>query len=367
MAFNHPIHSLYRRVNGFVSVYRQGLRYRHMITKTALHRSEILSFWNKHGLAATLDAFEVKKRTLFLWKQKLKQNQGNLESLNNLSRAPKTKRKRQWSYQIIEEIKRLRWFHPNLGKEKLYPELKLFCGQKGLTCPKPRTIGRLIKDLGGLRIYPQKISHFGKLKPIKRQKVLRKLKYFQANYPGHCVALDTIEKTVDGKRRYIITFEDLFSRFGFAWETTSHASLAAKQFFDICKQVFPFCFVFVLTDNGSEFKKHFDMELRRLHLTHYHTYPRTPKMNAHLERFNRTIQEEFIDHHIDELTNPDSFNKLLADYLYWYNTIRVHYAFQNQLSPVQYMLTLAVNQLPEKCKSGWPHTTSVKISKFHLN
>jgi len=359
MVFYHPIHSQYRGVKGFVSVYRQGLRYRDMITKIALDRAKILDFWQKYGLTATMDAFEVKRRSLFLWKRRLRQGQGNLESLNDLSRAPKHKRKRNWSQLIIEEIKRLRWLHPNLGKEKLYPELKLFCDQKGLICPKPKTIGRLIKDLGGLRIYPQKISHFGRLKPIKRQKVVRKPKHFQAKYPGHCVALDTIEKVIDGKRRYLITFEDLFSRFGFAWETTSHASLAAKQFLDICRKVFPFSFIFVLTDNGSEFKKHFDIELKRLHLIHYHTYPKTPKMNAHVERFNRTLQDEFVDYHLDELTNPNNFNKLLAGYLYWYNTIRVHYAFQNKLSPLQYMLSLPVNQLPEKCKSGWPHTTTL--------
>jgi len=47
--------------------------------------------------------------------------------------------------------------------------------------------------------------------------------------------------------------------------------------------------------------KDFSDEIKRLHLVHYHTYPRTPKMNAHIERFNRTVQEEFIDYHIHDL------------------------------------------------------------------
>ncbi|PJE73166.1 MAG: hypothetical protein COV00_01370 [Candidatus Tagabacteria bacterium CG10_big_fil_rev_8_21_14_0_10_40_13] len=247
-----------------------------------------------------------------------------------------------------------------MGKEKICPELKEFCDKHGFVCPKPKTIGRLIKDLGGLRIYPQRISRFGKIKPIKRQKVLKKPKDFKAKYPGHCAALDTIEKIIDGKRKYIITFEDLFTRFGFAWETTSHASLAAKEFFTLCRKVFPFsfAFMFVLTDNGSEFKKHFSEELKKLHLIHYHTYPKTPKMNAHVERFNRTLQEEFIDYHMNDLLVPETFNRKLADYLIWYNTKRVHYAFQNKLSPIQFMLLLAINQLPEKCKIGWPHTVN---------
>ena len=89
-------------------------------------------------------------------------------------------------------------------------------------------------------MFQQKISHFGKIKIIKRQKVLRKPKDLVPAYPGHVMALDTIERFVHGLRRYIITFEDIHTRFGFAWATSSHASLAAKEFFEICVQIFPY-------------------------------------------------------------------------------------------------------------------------------
>lgn len=329
-----------------------------MITEKALQKARTLAFWEKYGLQAAIDAFKVKRRTLFGWKRKLAEAGGKFEGLNDKKRTPKTKRKRLWPIETINEIKRLRWEHPNLGKDKIYPLLEEFCQVNGFKCPKAKTIGRLIKDSGGLRIFPQRISHFGKVKPINRQKVLRKPKDFKAEYPGHCVALDTIEKIINGNRRYIITFEDIYTRFSFAWETTSHASLAAKEFFALCRKVFPFsfAFMFVLTDNGSEFKKHFPEELKKLHLTHYYTYPRTPKMNSHLERFNRTLQEEFADYHMSDLLVPETFNRKLAEYLLWYNTKRVHCAFQNKLSPIQFMLSLPINQLPEKCKSRWPHT-----------
>lgn len=117
-----------------------------------------------------MDAFEFKKRTLFLWKQKLKTREGNLESLNNLSRLTKTKRKRDWPLEVIAEIKRLRWFHPNLGKEKLYSELKYFCDQKKLVCPKPKTIGRLINDLGGLRFILKRFLTLAKLNQLNDKK-----------------------------------------------------------------------------------------------------------------------------------------------------------------------------------------------------
>ena len=355
------IHCKYTGLRGSMTVYRDALRSRYMITKQAERKAKILVFWEKHGLDATIEAFEVKRRTLFDWKKKWIAHGRKTEALNEKSRAPKTKRKRLWDGEVIAEIKRLRFDHPNLGKDKLYPLLAQFCETKNLRSPKPKTIGRLVRDLGGLRMHPQKISHFGKVKALKRRNVLRKPKDFKAEYPGHCVALDTIEKHIHGLRRYVITFEDIYTRYAFAWATTSHASLAAKEFFDLCLKVFPFPVSFVLTDNGSEFMKHFGAELKRLHLTHYHTYPKTPKMNAHCERFNRTIQEEFADYHAQELLAPETFNRKLVNYLVWYNTERVHFAFENKLSPVQFMLQLpqqAVAKMPAECKSGWPHTFS---------
>lgn len=327
-----------------MTVYNDALRYRYMITKQALRKAKILVFWEKHGFEATGEAFEVKRSTLYLWKSQWVKGEKKIESLNEKSRAPRTKRKRLWPLEVMAEIRRLRGIevHPNLGGEKLYPLLKAFCQARSIVCPKPRTIGNLICDLGGLRVFPQKVSHFGKVKKVNRQKVLRKPKDFTPAYPGHLVALDTIERFVNGCRRYVITFEDIYTRFSFAWCTKSHASLAAAEFFTLCQRAFPhsYDFLFVLTDNGSEFKKHFTAELQRLHLIHFHAYPKTPKMNAHVERFNRTIQEEFIDYHTWLLKDPDDFNRKLMDYLVFYNTERVHHAFKNQLSPVQFMLSL---------------------------
>jgi len=331
-----------------------------MITKKALKKARILAFWEKYGIEATMEAFGAKRRTLYYWKDQFEKGGKKYEALNDKSKAPRTKRKRLWPEKVKAEIKSLRWEHPNLGKDKIYPLLLEYCKKEGLKCPKPKTIGRLIKDMGGLRRIPQKTSHFGKIKPLKKKKKLRKPKDFKAAHPGHLVALDTVEKRIEGRKRYIITFEDIYTRFGFAWGTTSHASSAAKEFFDYCQKVFPFSMEFVLTDNGSEFARHFSENLKNLHLTHFHTYPKTPKMNSHCERFNRTIQEEFADYHQQDLLEPDKFNTKLIDWLVWYNTKRVHHAFDNKLSPVQFMISLKDKEhlFPQKCKIGWPYTCS---------
>ena len=363
MEFFNRIHSKYTGIKGFITVYNDALRYGYMSTHKALEKARVLVFWEKHGLAATLDAFPVKRSTLYTWKKRWEEGGKKIEVLNDRSRAPRTTRKRLWPLEIIGELKRLRSreIHPNLGGEKLVPLLQAFCAERELHAPGSRTIGNLIHDLGGLRTFPQKISHFGKVKKANRQKVLRKPRDFRPGYPGHLVALDTVERFVEGCRRYVITFEDIYTTFSFAWGTKSHASQAAAEFFALCRKAFPhsYDFLFVLTDNGSEFKKHFAEELRKLHLIHFHTYPKTPKMNAHLERFNRTIQEEFIDYHVFLLKNPDDFNHKLMDYLIFYNTERVHHAFRNQLSPIQFMLQWSkdnIVKMPLESRIGLHYT-----------
>jgi hypothetical protein len=205
-----------------------------MITNKAKEKCRILIFWGKYGTKATEEAFKVKRRTLYFWKKKLKEGKGKLESLNNKHKAPRTKRKRLWDIQILEEIKRLRINHPNLGKEKPHPLLLDFCDAKGIpNCPKPMTIGRLLHDLGGLRSRPQKITGTGRIVKVKRNKVLRKPKNYKITCPGHTVALDTVEKQKNGKRLYILTAIDIYTRTTYAIGTCSHSSKTFAHFFSI--------------------------------------------------------------------------------------------------------------------------------------
>ncbi|MBZ1348868.1 MAG: hypothetical protein KY053_01370 [Candidatus Liptonbacteria bacterium] len=39
-----------------------------MITTKAHQKARVLVFWEKYGLEAAMDAFKVKRRTLFYWK-----------------------------------------------------------------------------------------------------------------------------------------------------------------------------------------------------------------------------------------------------------------------------------------------------------
>jgi len=87
-------------------------------------------------------------------------------------------------------------------------------------------------------------------------------------------------------------------------------------------------------------------------------------MNTYIERFNRTIQEEFIDYFSYLLINPDNFNRKLVDYLIFYNTERVHCAFQNKLSPVQFMVQWQEQKLLQRQLQNQPINQLLKMPAY---
>lgn len=354
------IHSFFRARDGSVTLYERAVRYAYMITAEAKRRLKILEHWKKYGLDSTVDAFSISRRTLFNWKGAFESGGRKLESLNPGTRTPQKKRRRIWDDRILDEIRRLRNEHPNLGKEKIHPLVLDFVDAFGLgKCPSVMTIGRLITDMGGLRTFPEKVTHFGKVKKVNRQKVLRKPKDLIPAYPGHVMALDTIEKQRNGRRMYILTAIDIYTRVTFAIATRSHSSKTAAHFFFLVMHLFPYEIKNVLTDNGSEFKKNLSELLNENNITHYHTYPKTPKMNAHCESFNGTIQEEFVDFYVNLLfDDTTAFNEKMKVYLTFYNTKRVHCAFKNKKTPLEALVNSEyyVKQLPAECKDGWTYS-----------
>jgi len=323
-----------------------------MVTEEAQRRLKILGFWQRHGLAATTEAFGVSRRTLQSWKAQLKQGGGKPEALNSASRAPHRRRRRQWPPDVVAEIRRLRHTYPNLSKEKIHPFLAAFCAARNLPCPSPRTIGRLIADdPHKMRLVPPRLDSRGRPKPLGPRKD-RKPAGFRPRGPGHCVALDSVHRVRDGIRRYLITCTDIQSRFGFALAVSHLSSRAARVTMELALLVFPVPIRIALTDNGSEFMKEFQRLMEKRHIQHWFTYPRKPNMNAHVERFNRTVQDEFVDYHEDVLyTDLREFNDKLMDWILWYNGKRPHWALN--LKPPIHVIAQQHNQ---KCNMYWPDT-----------
>jgi len=340
-------------VPGFSRVADRAL-YWSMICRTAEERYKILAFWDRHGLAATQDAYDVSRRTLYVWRAKLARSGGNAAELAPRSTRPQRVRRRVWPTAVVSEIRRLRTQHGNLGKEKLHPLLQRFCTAHGWPCPAARTIGRLIADTRDkMRLVPARPSpRFGKA-PVRPRRN-RKPKGYRPETPGDCVAFDSIERRRDGVRRYLITCLDLASRFGFAVGVRHLSSLQARAALELCQLLLPVPMHRALSDNGYEFAKHFSSALHTQGLTHWHTYPRTPRMNAHCERFNRTVQEEFVDYREDLLFDDlTAFNDHLLNWVVWYNAERPHHSLG-----LRTPLAVLADHCGSECQMSWPNTTA---------
>lgn len=309
-----------------------------MITKEASERMRILQFWSRHGLKATREAFKVGRSSLYAWRKLFREGNGSLASLNPGSQVRHKQQYRAINPSLVTELRRLRTaVCPNLGKDKCKPFLDQFCKQHRLKPISVSTIGRVIQDK---KIYHhrQKVSHFGKVKVAKKQKKLRKPKEFKPVNPGDFVEVDTVVRFIWDLKRYVITAVDTSTRYAFAWSYTRPTSENAKDFFKKLETVFPYRILHVQTDNGSEFHRYFAQHLKQRKTIHYWNYPGKPYRNGHVEKYNRTIQEEFVDWNETLLENPDEFNQKLMKYLLWYNTKRPHWGLKLQ-SPVDYMLT----------------------------
>jgi transposase InsO family protein len=138
-------------------------------------------------------------------------------------------------------------------------------------------------------------------------------------FPGDLVQIDTIHMMQSEKKRiYIYTMLDLYSRWAYAWASEKMSAGKTINFVNSAKEKFPFEFNCLQSDNGPEFSQHFS---ERISVKHRHSRVRRPNDNAHLERFNRTIQEEFLDKLPRDV---DLINEYLPGYLKYYNEQRLH-------------------------------------------
>jgi len=89
------------------------------------------------------------------------------------------------------------------------------------------------------------------------------------------------------------------------------------------------------SDNGSEFAGSFQTACEKLQIRQIYSRAYTPKDNALLERFNRTIQEEWLAISFQGLDDIQTANSDLTEWLIHYNNVRPHQAL-DYLTPLQY-------------------------------
>ncbi len=336
------------RLPGFYKVAAYAYKFENM-SNTATFKFNTILFADDHGIAAAAAHAQVSKRTVYRWMEQYEKFK--IHGLKN-NYVDMKRNYKKWDSRVIDQISELRTLHANLGARKIVVLLAEFCAVNALKCPSRGTIERIIRSAPD-KMRTEVIGHKPK-RVINRAPRERKQSGFQALYPGHCVALDTIVRIIDGNRTYITVAIDLYSRMALAIPGTSHKSSIPAKLLRQLPGIFNFKIERVLTDNGSEFAKDFADEVQKMKIKHVHTYPRTPKANAHCERFNRTLWEEFarFHQHLLQRENMKEFNKLLLDWLFWYNCKRPHLALGNA-APVEVMLKSS------NCHFDLSHTLSL--------
>jgi transposase InsO family protein len=168
---------------------------------------------------------------------------------------------------------------------------------------------------------------------LKRHEMLRDRTKFRrkriivprppASIPGALVQMDTVHilDWMTDKRFYLYTVLDVYSRWAYV---ELHEKLRATMSFEVvmrAQQQAGFKFVVLQTDNGPEFSTGFRHMVDAKGITLRHSRVRKPTDNAHIERFNRTIQEECFGPYP---TLEAAREKDLNGYLDYYNNRRRH-------------------------------------------
>lgn len=314
------------------------------IEQIAQSRLKIITHYQLYGLASTLDAFCVSKRSLYRWRKKLIESNGDWKSLIPTSTSPKKRNSRYVDYRILKFIQ-LERMKQVVGHRKLYHMLKPHCQSWGISLPSITTLSRVVKTM---KEHKQILSfhsviyyaNTGKIKRIKKKNNTKDRRGdYTPSYPGDVCQIETVELRVQSKKIYSINIIDLHTRLTYSKIFTKLNSKHAQETIEQAEKQFRFKIKHIQTDNGLEFHKYFDEYTKAQKIKHFWNYPKCPKMNGTIERFNRTIQEELL-YRIRPILKQDikyAQDVLLPQYLDYYNKERLHQSLDYK-TPYQYYL-----------------------------
>ncbi len=302
-------------------------------TPEEARREHILKCWILHGTAAACVSFGISRSTLYSWQKRKEQG-----CLKSGSRRPHHTRTPITDWAVVEKVISIRKAFPYLGKEKIAVLMK-----QDNVMVSASTIGRIIARY---KLPSAPRQWIARRKSVRR---LRKPPDYRIDKPGDLVGLDTIVIQQSGVKRYIMTAIDYHSRIAIARMYHSPNSKNATDLLLRMQTALGIPIRAVNTDNGSEFFAHFHTACQKLSIHHFYTRPRTPKMNAYIERFNRTIQEEAS---LPSFYEPITvWNAYIAHYLMQYNFYRPHTSLDYK-TPA----TVFLYSSPHQSSMLWTHT-----------
>jgi transposase InsO family protein len=314
--------------------------------KIARHRLSVLELAQALGNVSVACRQRGMTRTQFYDYKRRFELQG-LEGLKDLPPMHKT-HPQTTSPEVVERIVALSLEHPAWGCVRLSEHLKLH----GVSVSSPTIqsilikhgmaskFDRLLKLQEQLAAEPVELSSEQILQIEKANPCFRE-RHIESSRPGELLAADTFHVgTFNGIGKvYLHTVVDTYGSYAFGFLHTSKVPEAAVSV--LHNDVLPFyqerslAVEAVLTDNGREFcgtpAHPFELYLALCDLEHRRTKVRHPQTNGFVERFQRTVKEEFFEVALRE-TFYESGEALQADLDQWllhYNTERPHQGYRN--------------------------------------
>ena len=285
----------------------------------------------KRNVLQTARHFGINPKTLHKWLKRFEER--NLYSLEEHDRTPS--HVRTWMVTCVEEqrIKQLRKANMKLGKRKLR---KLYIDQYQETISTWK-IERVIRYHN---LYPQKNMHKYLVDKRARNKAKIRIHNIKDTVKtigqfGFLWHIDSIVIWWYGIRRIIFTAIEQHSRIAYAQVYKSNTSSFAQDFLKKLNYVTGEKIRIMHSDNGSEFAGAFQKACQTLGILQVYSRAYTPRDNAVLERFNRTIQEEWLEQSEVGLDDISQTNNDLLTWLIHYNAVRPHQALDYK-TPLQY-------------------------------
>ena len=305
-----------------------------ILSPSAQLKLEWIIFYHTIGhkkAKATATHFGISRKTLHKWLSRF--DETHLKSLEDESRKPN--RLRTWMVTQTEEIRiiKLRKDNMEFGKTKLK---RLYFKEYKVSISTWK-IERVIR---AFKLFPDKASYqkrYLRRKDSEPKVRIHKLKdqIKQINEFGLLWHVDAVIIFWNGVRKIIFTALEDTTKIAFARVYSSSTSNQSEDFLKRLHYLADGRISVIHQDNGSEFQGRFKDTCQRLGIKQIYSRPYTPKDNPALERFNRTIQEEWLNFSEVGLEDIPQANEELTLWLVKYNSIRPHQSL-DYLTPLEY-------------------------------
>jgi len=315
------------------------------LSQDAGRRLKWFDYYYAHGENARLTCrhFDISPQTFYRWKKRYSGT--HVESLETRSHRPRHMRQPEYSPQLVEAVRVLREQYPRWGKDKL---VVLLCNEGFSTSTS--TVGRILRRLKERGLLHETVGNGISARRRQKQRpyAVRKPKEYVAEAPGDIVEVDTLDvRPLPGVTLKHFTARDVVSRWDVLEVHTHATSRTASAFMDALLERMPFPVKAIQVDGGSEFEDLFEAECQKRGIRLFVLPPRSPKLNGHVERAQRTHTEEFY-----ELTDCDfdlvALNKALRRWELIYDTVRPHQAL-GYLTPHQFLQQYHHNRKEVMC------------------